>query len=82
VTLRPYSIWGSPGVTIPAMHGQPTDLDAHVPLLLWGRGVRRGTYRGRVSTVDIAPTLARLLGLTPAEPVDGRILTEALDPRT
>jgi arylsulfatase A-like enzyme len=82
VTLRPYSVWGYPGVPIPAMHGQPTDLDAHVPLLLWGRGVRRGTYRGRVSTVDIAPTLARLLGLAPAEPLDGRVLSEALDPRT
>jgi len=33
-----------------------------------------------VSTVDIAPTLARLLGLTPAEPVDGRVLTEAIAP--
>src|SRR5579884_1130673 len=80
VTLRPYSVWSYPGVAIPAMHGQPTDLDAHVPLLLWGRGVRRGTYRQRVSTVDIAPTLARLLGLTPAEPLDGRVLAEALDP--
>jgi len=31
-----------------------------------------------VNTVDIAPTLARLLGLTPAEPLDGRVLTEAI----
>ena len=36
-------------------------------------------YRGRVNTVDIAPTLAQLLGLTPAEPLDGRVLTEALE---
>jgi predicted AlkP superfamily pyrophosphatase or phosphodiesterase len=79
-TLKPYSIWGYDNVLI-AMHGQPTELDAHVPLILWGAGIRRGAYGGRVSTVDIAPTLARLLDLTPAEPLDGRALTEALGAR-
>src|SRR2546421_3869483 len=77
VTLKPYSIWSYPNAPI-AMHGQPTELDSHVPLILWGPGIRRGAYDGRVSTVDIAPTLARLLDLTPAEPLDGRVLTEAL----
>src|SRR5207237_1069060 len=41
VTLKPYSIWGIANVPI-AMHGQPTDLDAHVPLIFWGSGVHRG----------------------------------------
>ena len=77
VTLKPYCIWSYSNLPI-AMHGQPTDLDAHVPLILWGPGIRRGTYGGRVSTVDIAPTLARLLDLTPTEPLDGRVLQEAL----
>src|SRR5213594_4364212 len=79
VTLKPYSIWTYENLPI-AMHGQPTDLDAHVPLILWGRGVRRGVYETRVATVDIAPTLAQLLQLTPAEPLDGHALTEALEP--
>ncbi len=79
-TLKPYSIWAYP--TLPAIttHGQPSDLDAHVPLIFWGRAIRGGVYGERVNTVDIAPTLARLLGLTPAEPVDGRVLTEAIAP--
>jgi len=76
-TLKPYSIWSFENRPI-AMHGQPTELDAHVPLILWGPGIRRGVYGERVNTVDIAPTLARLLDLTPAEPLDGRVLTEAL----
>jgi predicted AlkP superfamily pyrophosphatase or phosphodiesterase len=78
-TLKPYAIWSFENSLI-AAHGQPSDLDAHVPLLFFGRGVRPGVYRGRVSTVDIAPTLARLLGLTPSEPVNGRVLGEALEP--
>jgi hypothetical protein len=78
VTLKPYSVWGYGNLPI-AMHGQPTDFDARVPIILWGRGVRRGVYESRVATVDIAPTLARLLDVTPAEPLDGRVLTEALD---
>jgi hypothetical protein len=75
VTLQPYSVWGSPSAAI-AMHGQPTDLDAHVPLIFLGPGIRRAVHAGRVRSIDIAPTLARLLDLTPAEPLDGRVLTE------
>jgi predicted AlkP superfamily pyrophosphatase or phosphodiesterase len=76
VTLRPWSVWGS-GVTA-ATHGQPSDLDAHVPLIFWGREIQRGIYPARVSAVDVAPTLARLLDVTPAEPLDGRVLTSAI----
>src|SRR2546422_4130001 len=49
VTLKPYSIWSYPNAPI-AMHGQPTELDSHVPLILWGPGIRRGAYGGRGRT--------------------------------
>ena len=65
-----------------AMHGVASDDDAHVPIILWGRGVRRGAYAGRMNTVDIAPTLSVLLGITPLALVDGHARTEALLPRT
>jgi arylsulfatase A-like enzyme len=79
VSLQPGSVWAA---TVPiAMHGQPSDLDAHVPLIFWGRAVKRGTYRGRVNTVDIAPTLGRLLGVSPLSLIDGHALTDALDLR-
>jgi len=32
-----------------------------------------------VSTTDIAPTLAKRIGVRPAERLDGRVLTQALD---
>lgn len=80
VTLQPGSVWDIENLPI-AMHGQPTDDDAHVPIIFWGWGVKRGTYRGRANTVDIAPTLGRLLGVTPLSLIDGRALTDALAPR-
>lgn len=75
VTLKPGNIFDYP---IVATHGSPHRYDSHVPLILWGEAFRTGRYRRPVRTVDIAPTLARLLQLTPAEPIDGVPLLEAL----
>ena len=80
VTPQPGSVWDVPNLPI-AMHGVPSDDDAHVPIIFWGRGVRRGAYAGRMNTVDIAPTLSVLLGITPLALVDGHARTEALLPR-
>ena len=80
VTPQPGSVWDVANLPI-AMHGLPSDDDAHVPIILWGRGVRRGAYAGRMNTVDIAPTLSVLLGITPLSLVDGHARTEALLPR-
>jgi hypothetical protein len=76
VTLTPGSIFGSPGG--PAMHGSPHDYDTHVPLVLYGAPFRPGRYAEPVRVVDLAPTLARVLGVRPMERVDGRVLEEAL----
>src|SRR2546427_6584111 len=80
VTLQPGSVWDIPNVPI-AMHGQPSEDDSHVPIIFWGRGVRRGSYAGRMNTVDIAPTLGALLGVSPLSLVDGHARIEALGPR-
>ena len=77
VTLGPRDVWGP---TVTAEHGQPSDDDAHVPLIIVGAGVRPGRYTGRVQVADLAPTLASLAGVRPLEKLDGRILTEALRP--
>lgn len=75
VTLREPFVWGDETY---AMHGGPSDSDARVPLILMGRGVKAGRYEQRAATVDIAPTLAALLGLSPFSLLDGRVLREAL----
>ena len=58
-----------------ATHGSPWDYDRRVPILFWRRGLAGFEQPNPVETVDIAPTLAALLGLAvPAVEFDGRCL--------
>lgn len=75
VTLTPYSYWES---TTYATHGMPHDPDSNVPVLFWGAGVKSGAYGDEVRTVDMAPTLAAILGITPTETTDGVVLKKAV----
>ena len=75
VSLEPYAYWA--GTTI-ATHGTPNDEDAHVPVVFWGAGVRAGRYGEFARVVDIAPTIAHVLGIPPLERLDGHVLTRAL----
>ena len=63
----------APGYT--ATHGSPWDYDRRVPLLFWRKGVPGLEQPAPVETVDIAPTLAALIGLAvPDGAFDGRCL--------
>jgi predicted AlkP superfamily pyrophosphatase or phosphodiesterase len=55
-------------------HGTPYWYDRHVPLIFWGPGIEAGRIREGVATVDIAPTLAKRLGVAPPSDLDGRPL--------
>jgi hypothetical protein len=61
-------------------HTSPYNYDTHVPLALYGLPFQAGTYRTNVETIDLAPTLASLLGINPPTHSVGRVLTEALAP--
>ena len=56
-----------------ANHGSPWDYDRRVPIVFMGPW-RPKQITLPVRTVDIAPTLARELGITPAEKLDGKVL--------
>ena len=71
VTLTPFSY---PLLVDFATHGSPHDYDARVPILIWGAGIPAGVRGGSARVVDIAPTLAQLLGIRPRETLDGRPL--------
>lgn len=75
VTLKEHYVWGNYGI---AMHGSPHDDDANVPVVFYGPPFRPGTYRDDARVVDLAPTLAAVLGVAPTERVDGRVLRTAL----
>jgi len=55
-------------------HGTPYNYDTHVPLVWSGVGVKPGVYTQRVNVADLAPTLARLLGLNAPPLAEGRVL--------
>lgn len=74
ITLTPFSTWGGNV----ASHGSPHDYDSHVPLIVYGAGVRPGRHPEFVRTVDLAPTLAAALGVGAMERLDGVVLWGAL----
>jgi predicted AlkP superfamily pyrophosphatase or phosphodiesterase len=61
-------------------HASPYTYDTHVPLAFYGVPFQPGTYRGHSEPVDLAVTLAALLGINAPTHAIGRVLTEALVP--
>jgi len=72
--LRPYYVSGDETAT----HQTGWSYDRTVPLLIAGRHVRPGIYASRAEIVDIAPTLAFLIGILPPSQSHGRVLAEIL----
>ena len=60
-----------------ATHGTPWDQDAWVPVIFWGAPFKAGKYPERARVVDMAPTLADVLGVKPLEKLDGVALKAA-----
>ncbi len=76
IQLDPY--WYKTGRQ-PVGHTAGSSHDRHVPIVLFGPGVRAGTCFAPADPLDIAPTLAALLGIEPPIDADGRVLHEALE---
>ena len=61
-------------------HATPYTYDTHVPLAFYGLPFQPGTYRTHAEPVDLAATLASLLGINAPTHSIGRVLTEMLAP--
>jgi predicted AlkP superfamily pyrophosphatase or phosphodiesterase len=75
LTLKPF--WFR-GTELMATHGSPHDYDAHVPLIFYGPWIKPGRYGEFSRVVDIAPTLAAIVGVRPLERLDGHVLQKAI----
>lgn len=73
--LQPYMVnrFGAPGDYMSG-HGTVWNYDRRVPILFWWSGAPSQTRYLPIETVDIAPTLAALVGVAPPADVDGRCL--------
>jgi hypothetical protein len=61
-------------------YGSLYNYDARVPLFFCGPQFRAGVFETPVEAVDVAPTLARALGIAEPSSSVGRVLGEALAP--
>jgi arylsulfatase A-like enzyme len=78
ITTEENVLYGSGNKQRGGAHGEVNWADQHIPLIISGPGVRTGlesAFPARL--VDIAPTIARLMGLH-GEGFDGVVLSDAL----
>jgi len=61
---------------IPSMHGSPWRYDTHVPIIFAGAGIDAQTVHRLVHPIDVAPTIAAFLGMTPPGSAQGSPLEE------
>jgi arylsulfatase A-like enzyme len=59
-------------------HGTPYEYDTHVPLLFWGKKFTTNRSETLVHSIDVAPTLARMIGIPIPKTVDGVPIADAL----
>jgi predicted AlkP superfamily pyrophosphatase or phosphodiesterase len=59
-------------------HGHDANLpDLHATFIIWGAGIKPGVKLGEISNIDVAPTIAKLLGIELPN-VDGKPLSAVL----
>jgi hypothetical protein len=78
IEIETGGLWRS---TIEGHGGTTHPIELHVPLVVTGPGISPAVVRERVSTLDIVPTIARLLDLETPHRIDGVVLPLLGGPR-
>lgn len=55
-------------------HGSPQTYDTHIPLLFYGKGIKKGTTYKKTAVIDIAPTVTALLEIATPNGCTGKVL--------
>lgn len=61
-------------VTKGSTHGSGLNYDTHVPLVFFGKGIRKGGTYKKTEITDIAPTISALLGISFPNAATGNVL--------
>ena len=64
------------GLSVAVVHGSPWPYDTFVPIIFAGHKLKPQTVSRRVHTVDVAPTLANIVGAKPPSGASGEVLLE------
>ncbi len=76
LVFMPYAVPSSSATG--TTHGTPWNYDAQVPLIYWGSAFKPGFYANACKPVDLAATLAAMLGLTQPSGAQGTPLVPSL----
>jgi len=66
------------GLSVAVVHGSPWPYDTFVPIIFAGYKLKPQTVSRRVHTVDVASTLANIVGAKPPSGASGEVLLEVL----
>ena len=69
------------GLVVATTHGSPWTYDTFVPMIFAGPGIQPLQVHREVQTIDLAPTLAAILGIKPPSGSRGNVLVEVLQGR-
>jgi len=67
------------GLQTGTTHGSGYNYDSHVPMLFYGKGIKKGVLKRKVSIIDIVPTMANLLKISFPNGATGNVLEEVLE---
>ena len=60
-------------------HGSGYNYDTHVPIIFYGKGIKKGNLKRKVSITDIVPTISNLLKISFPNGTTGSIIPEVLE---
>jgi predicted AlkP superfamily pyrophosphatase or phosphodiesterase len=66
------------GLSVTVVHGSPWPYDTFVPIIFAGHNLEQQTVSRKVHTVDVALTLANIVGAKPPSGASGEVLLEVL----
>ena len=67
------------GISVAVTHGSPWPYDTFVPIIFAGYKLKPQTVARRVHTVDVALTLANIVGAKPPSGASGNVLLEVVE---